>query len=66
MLNFGVTVWDPHRKEVDVDEQLKRVSRRQAYTEEACLMEILVDEEEDEERIPDAGELEGSGDDFDG
>jgi hypothetical protein len=65
MLNFGVTVWDLHRKEVDVDEQLRRVSRRQAYTEEACLMEILADEEEDEERIPDAGELEGSGDDFD-
>ena len=30
------------------------------------LMELLVDKEEDEERIPDAGELEGSGDDFDG
>ena len=54
------------RKEVDVDEQLRQVSRRQAYTEEACLMELLADEEEDEERIPDAGELEGSGDDFDG
>jgi hypothetical protein len=54
------------RKEVDVDEQLRRVSRRQAYTEEARLMELLADEEEDAERIPDAGELEGSGDDFDG
>ena len=29
-------------------------------------MELLVDEEADEERIPDAGELEGLGDDFDG
>jgi hypothetical protein len=29
-------------------------------------MELLADEEVDEERIPDAGELEGSGDDFDG
>ena len=29
-------------------------------------MELLVDEEADEERIPDDGELEGSGDDFDG
>ena len=48
------------------DEQLRRVTRRQAYTEEARLMEILADEEEDEERIPDAGELEGSGYDFDG
>ena len=54
------------RKEVDVDEQLRRVSRRQAYTEEARLMELLADEEADEDRIPDAGEMEGSGDDFDG
>jgi hypothetical protein len=54
------------RKEVDVDGQLRRVSRWQAYTEEACLMELLADEKEDEERIPDAGELEGFGDDFDG
>ena len=38
----------------------------QAYTEEAQLLELLADEEVDEERIPDAGELEGSGDDFDG
>jgi len=29
-------------------------------------MELLADEEKDEERIPDVGELEGSGDDFDG
>ena len=40
--------------------------RRQAFTEEARLMELLVNEELDEERIPDDGELEGSGDDFDG
>ena len=49
-----------------MDEQLKRASRQQAYTEEARLMELLADEEADEERILDAGELEGSGDDFDG
>ena len=29
-------------------------------------MELLADEEADEEGIPDDGELEGSGDDFDG
>ena len=29
-------------------------------------MELLVDEEQDEERIPNDGELEGSADDFDG
>jgi hypothetical protein len=29
-------------------------------------MELLVDEEADEERVPDDGELEGSGDDFSG
>jgi hypothetical protein len=29
-------------------------------------MELLADEEADEERIPDDGELVGSGDDFDG
>jgi len=54
------------RKESDVDEQLRRTRRQQAYTEEAWLMELLADEEADEERIPDDGELEGSGDDFDG
>jgi hypothetical protein len=54
------------QKEVDVDEQLRRVRRRQAYTEEARLMELLADEEADEERVPDDGELEGSGDDFSG
>ena len=31
---------------------------------EAWLMELLVDEEADNERIPDDGQLEGSGDDF--
>jgi hypothetical protein len=29
-------------------------------------MELLADEEADEERVPDDGELDGSGDDFDG
>ena len=29
-------------------------------------MELLVNEELDKERIPDDGELEGSGDNFDG
>jgi len=53
------------RKESDIDEQLRRTRRRQGYTEEAQLMELLADEEADEERIPDDGELEGSGDDFD-
>ena len=42
-----------------MDEQLRRAARQQAYIEEACLMELLADEEVDEERIPDAGELEG-------
>jgi hypothetical protein len=52
------------RKETGVDEQMRRICRRQAYTEEARLMELLADEEADEERTPDDGELEGSGDDF--
>ncbi|KAF8221706.1 hypothetical protein L208DRAFT_1382148 [Tricholoma matsutake] len=39
---------------------------QQAYTEEAQLMELLADEEADEDRIPDDGESEKSGDDFDG
>ena len=30
------------------------------------MKKLLADEEADKERIPDAGELEGSGDDFDG
>ncbi|KAF8964926.1 ribonuclease H-like domain-containing protein [Flammula alnicola] len=54
------------RKETDIDQQMRRIRRQQAYMEEARLMELLVDEEADEERIPDDGELEGSGDDFDG
>ena len=54
------------RKESDIDEQMRRVRRQQAYTEEARLMELLADEEGDENKIPDDGELEGSGDDFDG
>ena len=61
MLPAKGPIWDQY-----VDEQRRRVDRRQAYTEEARLMELLADEEQDEEKIPDAGELEGSGDDFDG
>ena len=54
------------RTESDINEQRKRTCRQQAYTEEAWLMELLADEEADENRIQDDGELEGSGDDFDG
>ena len=54
------------RKETGIDEKMKRIRRQNTYTEEARLMELLADEEADEERIPDDGELEGSGDDFDG
>jgi hypothetical protein len=54
------------QKKTSTDEKMRRAHRCQAYTEEARLMELLVDEELDEERIPDDGELEGSGDDFDG
>ena len=51
-------------KDTGVDEQTRRTRRRQAYSEEAQLMELLADEEADENPIPDDGELEGSGDDF--
>jgi len=54
------------RKETDIDEQLRRAWQWQAYTQEARLMELLADEEADEERMPDAGELEGSGNDYEG
>ncbi|KAF8150044.1 ribonuclease H-like domain-containing protein [Crassisporium funariophilum] len=54
------------RTETDIDQQMCRIRRQQAHTEEARLMELLVDKEADEESIPDDGELEGSGDDFDG
>jgi hypothetical protein len=54
------------RKESNIDEQLRQGLRKQAYSEEARLMELLANEEADEERIPDDGELEGSGDDFEG
>ena len=54
------------RKVTDIDEQLRKAWRRQAYTQEAQLMELLADEEADEERMPDDGELEGSGDDYEG
>lgn len=53
------------RAETDVNKQLERTRRQNAHTEEACLMELLVDEVEGEQ-YPDDGELEGSGDDFDG
>ncbi|KAF8878171.1 ribonuclease H-like domain-containing protein [Gymnopilus junonius] len=52
------------RKEIDKDEQRRRDHRRTAYTEEARLMELLANEEADEERIPDDGELEGSGNEY--
>ena len=51
-------------KDIGVDEQTRRNRRRQAYSDEARLMELLADEEADEDPIPDDGELEGSGDDF--
>jgi hypothetical protein len=54
------------RKKSDIGEQLRKTRRRQAYSKEAQLMELLADEEADEERTPDDGELEGSGDDFEG
>lgn len=53
------------RKETSIEKQMERVRRERAYTEEGRLMELLVDEAEGE-AIPDDGELEGSGDDFDG
>ncbi|KAG6895870.1 hypothetical protein C0992_011944 [Termitomyces sp. T32_za158] len=64
--------WLPHsldllfggQKEMDIDQHVKQICRQQAYTEEAQLMELLADEEADNERIPDDGELEGLGDDF--
>lgn len=52
------------RKEADIDVQMRRIRRQTAYTEEARLMELLAAEEADGERVPDDGELEGSGDDF--
>lgn len=39
---------------------------RPALTEEERLMELLANELADSEKIPDDGELEGSGDDYDG
>ncbi|KAF8903073.1 hypothetical protein CPB84DRAFT_1845912 [Gymnopilus junonius] len=54
------------RKELSVDEQARWLRRRNAYTEEVRLMELLADEEADEDPVPDDGELEGSGDDFEG
>ena len=54
------------QKEVAMDEQLRQAAQWQTYTEEAHLIELLADKEVDEERIPDAGELERSGNNFDG
>ena len=53
-------------KERSTDEQARWARQHQAYTKEVRLMELLVNEELDEERIPDDGELEGLGDNFDG
>lgn len=44
--------------DVQVDQQMRQIRRQQAYTEEARLMELSAEEGD--------GELEGSGDDFDG
>ena len=52
------------QKETDIDERMRQSQRWQVYTVETQLMELLVDEEADEERIPDDGELEGSGNNF--
>ncbi|KAF8993152.1 ribonuclease H-like domain-containing protein [Cyathus striatus] len=54
------------RREVDEQEQEQRSRRQQVYTEEAQLMELLADEAADDDPTPDDGELEGSGDDFEG
>ncbi|KAF8995328.1 hypothetical protein BDQ17DRAFT_1330640 [Cyathus striatus] len=54
------------RKDVDIDEQEQRHRCQQVYTEEAQLMELLVDEAAGGDPMPDDGELEGSGDDFEG
>lgn len=48
------------------DAQPKPRAARPAVTEEERLMELLADELADEERVRDDGELEGSGDDYDG
>ena len=42
------------------------MQRHHACTEEGRLMELLADEEAGGERVPNDGELEGSGVDFDG
>ncbi|KAF8150576.1 hypothetical protein B0H34DRAFT_791004 [Crassisporium funariophilum] len=72
--SWGRSKWLPRslnllfggRNETDIDQQIRQIRRQQAYTEEARLMELLAAEEEDVERIPDDGELEGLGDDYDG
>ena len=74
MYGHQCSTWLPHlldllfggHKETDIIVQARQICRQQAYTEEAWLMELLMDEEADDERIPDDGELVGSSDDFDG
>ena len=39
---------------------------KQSVQKGTLLMELLADEEANSEKIPDDGELEGSGDDYDG
>lgn len=64
--------WLPHsldllfgsQKETDIDERMRQSQRQQVYTVKTQLMELLADGKADEERIPDDGELEGSGDNF--
>ncbi|KAF8871332.1 hypothetical protein CPB84DRAFT_1754067 [Gymnopilus junonius] len=53
-------------KELSIDEQTRWSRRQNAYMEEARLMELLADEEADENPVPDDGELEGLGNDFEG
>ncbi|KAK7451264.1 hypothetical protein VKT23_012604 [Stygiomarasmius scandens] len=50
--------------ELDMSDNQSRQTRRKVPSEEQLLMELLAQEEE--ERIPDEGELEGSGDEYDG
>lgn len=53
------------RKVPTEEERLTWTRRQHTHTEEARQMELLIDEAEGE-FIPDDGELEGSGDNFDG
>ncbi|KAG6871484.1 hypothetical protein C0995_004150 [Termitomyces sp. Mi166 len=51
-------------KEEDIDQQIHSIHQRATYTEEAQLMELLANDEADEDRIPDDGELKGLSDNF--